>query len=88
MVDNVEHNTCTIDGAGTFHGIGIIAIKTLGSTKCKPVPKITVSSAEIPAIGHINIEYFNPSSTLPILIYKTIVNLNVEDLTFSSGNHH
>ncbi len=49
----------------------------------KSVPKITVSSAEIAAIGHINIEYFKPSSTLPLLVYKTIVNLKIEDPTFN-----
>ena len=26
--DNVDHNTCTIDGKGTFHGMGIISMAT------------------------------------------------------------
>ena len=28
--DNVDHNILTIDGKGTFHGMGIIAILTPG----------------------------------------------------------
>ena len=27
-VDNVDHNTCTIDGKRTFHGMGIIPMAT------------------------------------------------------------
>ena len=29
--DNVDHNVRTLDGSGTFHGMGIIAMSTLGS---------------------------------------------------------
>ena len=25
VADNVDHNVCTIDGYGTFHGIGMIS---------------------------------------------------------------
>ena len=28
FADNVDHNTCTIDGKGTFHGMGIISTAT------------------------------------------------------------
>ena len=28
VADNVDHNICTIDGQGTFHGMGVIAIGT------------------------------------------------------------
>ena len=28
FVDNVDHNACTIDGKGTFHGMGIISMVT------------------------------------------------------------
>ncbi len=28
VADNVDHNTITLDGQGTFHGVGIIAIST------------------------------------------------------------
>ena len=28
--DNVDHNSCTLDGKGTFHGMGIIACVTPG----------------------------------------------------------
>ena len=29
VADNVDHNICTLDGHGTFHGMGIIAAITL-----------------------------------------------------------
>ena len=28
VADNVDHNSCTIDGRGSFHGMGIIAVST------------------------------------------------------------
>ncbi len=28
VADNVDHNVATLDGKGTFHGMGIIAVST------------------------------------------------------------
>jgi len=28
VADNVDHNTCTLNGCGTFHGMGIISTTT------------------------------------------------------------
>ena len=35
VADNVNHNTDTLDGKGTFHGMGIIACSILN----KDIPK-------------------------------------------------
>ena len=37
--DNVDHNILTIDGQGTFHGMGIIAALTPGKTKDRIIPR-------------------------------------------------
>ena len=43
--DNVDHNLRTLDGTGTFHGMGIIAISS-STTKMSPsVPKIISRSS-------------------------------------------
>ena len=37
--DNVDHNLRTLDGTGTFHGMGIIAAITPGTKATIPIPK-------------------------------------------------
>ena len=65
---NIDHDVCTIDGANIIHGMDFIGIKL-------PDTKISVSSAEVAAIGHISIEYSKSSTSLPLLVYKTICKL-------------
>ena len=56
--DNVDHNIRTLDGHGTFHGMGIIAIVTRGCFSPINVPRRTVSSAEILSVGSIEFKIF------------------------------
>ena len=69
IADNVDHNIVTLDGTGTFHGMGIIATITPKPQVCRPsIPKLHVTAEDIAAIGHINIDYFkyhHQSSVLP-----------------------
>ena len=59
IADNVDHNVATIDGTGTFHGMGIIAAITPGTqAPRKPIPKLSVTAEEIAHVGRINIEFF------------------------------
>ena len=63
--DNVDHNSCTLDGKDTFHGMGVIACVTpplqLSSTPIKritsrkPLPAIS-SSKGIPIVGYFGKE--------------------------------
>ena len=40
VVDNIDHNTATLDGKNTFHGMGIIAVSIgNGSFSCKRIPR-------------------------------------------------
>ena len=47
----------TIDAKGTLNGIGIVAVVTPGTQKNKPVPKVNVITADIAAVGRINVQY-------------------------------
>ena len=38
VADNVDHNVRTIDGHGTFHGMGILSVSTPGSQERKIIP--------------------------------------------------
>ncbi|KAL8579030.1 hypothetical protein ACOMHN_035969 [Nucella lapillus] len=62
MADNVDHDTATLDGRGTFHGMGIIASVTPGVKAARRVPRRDVSLKDIKAIGQIKIHFFRSSS--------------------------
>ena len=72
VADNVDHNTCTLDGTGTFHDMGIIAAVTPGIKTCKPVPRISVSSKDIAACGRINICAWEPKKDVSNWKYEIV----------------
>ena len=82
VADNVDHNLSTIDGTGTFHGMGIIATVTPCSRKpSKPIPRGPITTEQIAKIGNINIEFFKiPPSPTP-LTYQPLSLTPVEDPT-------
>lgn len=82
VADNVDHNLSTIDGTGTFHGMGIIATVTPCSPKpSKPIPRGPVSPEQIAKIGNINIEFYKiPPSPTP-LRYQPLNLSPIEDPT-------
>lgn len=59
VADNVDHNTGTIDGRGTFHGMGIIASITPASNVKRQIPRVVASTEDVNAVGKIRIHYFN-----------------------------
>ena len=56
IADNIDHNTRTLDGTGTFHGMGIIAAITPGTKTSKPAPNKVVTA------GRINIPHYQEPS--------------------------
>ena len=56
--DNVDHNLRTLDGTGTFHGMGIIAAITPGTKATIPIPIRKVSAQDIAKVGRIEIRPF------------------------------
>ena len=47
VADNVYHNTRTIDGLNTFHGMGMIATVTSHTEARQTVPHITVTQEDV-----------------------------------------
>ena len=47
VADNVDHNVCTIDGHGTFHGMGMIAAITPKLKLSQAIPKVKVMNEDI-----------------------------------------
>jgi len=83
VADNVDHNTRTLDGLNTFHGMGIIAGITPGTKRTQPIPRITVSTEEIKALAKIEIKYYKPQTDhMAELTYAELKNLKTLDKTF------
>ena len=74
--DNVDHNVCTIDGKGTFHGMGVIVSTTPGTTiqGLTPIPrqKMRCANEVVIAGSGITIVHYDPSA----VILKPIIELN------------
>jgi hypothetical protein len=82
IADNVDHNVATLDGRGTFHGMGIIATITPQThAESKPIPRVQATAVDIAELGRINVEYFKVPLNIPPLIYQPLVHTPVEDST-------
>ena len=57
VADNVDHNIQTLDGHGTFHGMGMIAAITPGTKAIKPVRRVKVTPSDISKVGQVQIRY-------------------------------
>ena len=54
VADNADHNLCTLDGKGTFHGMAIIAAITPQTERAYPVvPRVKVSKVLITCISYL-----------------------------------
>lgn len=80
--DNVDHDIATLDGHGTFHGMGIVATITPGITDEKHISRKSVTAQDILQVGRIDIRYFTSQHTgkLP-LTYKELKAMEVVDPT-------
>ena len=85
VADNVDHNLRTLDGKGTFHGMGIIATITPAAKFNLSIPRkkiATNASQELARVGKIKI-YFHKEerSGLTALQYQQLVEIK-------ATNHH
>ena len=58
VADNVYHNSRTLDGMNTFHGMGIIAAVSPGFKTCTSIPRVTAHAEDLAAVERINIHHF------------------------------
>jgi len=78
--NNVDHNVRSLDGKGTFHGMGIIAMVTPGAPSARRIPRVKVTSENIASVGQIRIHQFlSERDSLQSLCYQPITNPNVEE---------
>ncbi|KXJ06661.1 hypothetical protein AC249_AIPGENE6377 [Exaiptasia diaphana] len=82
VADNVDHNSRTLDGTGTFHGMGIIASITPATRFSRAIPRKSVTATDIASAGKVVIrQYHGPNEDATSLVYKTLKDLKVRDST-------
>ena len=74
VADNVDHNSDTIDGLNTFHGMGIIACVTNPRNIQLPaIKRTTTTSSDIVDMANIERKYFNFSRDIkPLMMFNEI----------------
>ncbi|KAJ8018289.1 hypothetical protein HOLleu_43798 [Holothuria leucospilota] len=83
VADNVDHNVRTLDGHGSFHGMGIIAGITPGIENETRVERVSVTGKVRISLGTINISYYTRKQcSLPDLTFKEILDVKGNDPTW------
>ena len=73
VADNVDHNSCTLDGYNTFHGMGMIATVTPAVEHKRIVRRIETSNEDLVAIGKIDVTYYTQfENNMDQLVFKQL----------------
>lgn len=76
----MDHNSRTIDGRDTFHGMGIIGAFTPARQSAKPVLRTCATIGDVRAIGRIVIQNYTKDMTESHLQYEKLPDDNYENL--------
>jgi len=85
MCDNADHNTRTLSGHGTFHGMGMIMSSSTPINGTTVIPRIKITSEEILRTGKVDITSFSSDGvTGPNIVFTDLkldscVSLKIND---------
>lgn len=79
MADNVDHDTRTIDGKGTFHGMGMIAAFTPASQNVRSIIRSRATIADVRAVGQVEILPYTNNIVGNGLCYKKLSDFQYYD---------
>ena len=80
--DNVDHNICTLDGHGTFHGMRMIASVTPATRFKQVIPRVKVNAKDIALVGSVPIKYHNNDSQgMAAATYQKLHEFKAQDPT-------
>ena len=78
--DNVDHNIRTLDGHGTFHGMGMIVAITPGTSPGQSIPRAKVTSLDVAAIGRVKIHFHKEESHgMSAVTYQKLLDLKAQN---------
>ena len=72
VADNVDHNTCTLDGLNTFHGMGIMGAITPGGKSNRTIPRVEVSTKDILNLGTVDVIPYHKRKELAVLSFPEL----------------
>ena len=82
VADNVDHNVRTLDGHGTFHGMGILAGTTPAVIREQAIKRTHVSCETLIDLSKIDISYYKPRiSTSSPLMFNPLKPVEVTDIS-------
>ena len=79
--DNVDHNILTIDGKGTFHGMGMIAPLTPGRKPNQIIPRQSISELKYTEKTKIDIVEYRFASHARRIVFKELLKSSKCDRT-------
>ena len=78
--DNVDHNIRTLDGHGTFHGMGMVAAVTPGTSSGCSIPRAKVTSLDVAIVGRVQIRFHKEESCgMSAVTYQKLLDLKAQD---------
>ena len=79
VADNVDHNTVTLDGLGTFHGMGVVAASTLTSSSASSFIR-----KKVVRIAKCSVKDLTKNRGIPVLSYCAPVKPGLSSISFNS----
>ncbi len=82
VADNVDHNLCTLDGKGTFHGMGMISIQSLSKNgNEKRIARVNATIEDVKKVGTVNIiQYSDDAEENMSIKYTKLVASTIHDM--------
>jgi hypothetical protein len=75
MANNVDHNIDTLDGNGTFHGMGIVAAVTPSDPIKKKFPRLTATMEDAKYYAKINLSFYrSPTNRIADMTFNEFCN--------------
>ncbi|KAK2717493.1 hypothetical protein QYM36_006317 [Artemia franciscana] len=87
--DNVDHDVCMIDGKGTFHLMGIIAIVSPKTKTTIPsIPRMEINAETLKDIAGMTFHFYNRRNKEGAgMVYKTLQSYTTSEKYSSSEQH-
>ena len=86
--DNVDHNIRTLEGLGTFHGMGIIGVATPSERLSTVIHRdSSITALQTSTLGQIPVRFFNSSKTDISLKYQELKNFRKKQSRISYPSH-
>ena len=82
VADNADHNSATLHGKETFHGMGMIAAITPGTKKSNQILRTKVIPRDISAIVRVPIQFYRENSiSMTMITFEKLNTFTVQDST-------